>query len=103
MGLSATWPASSTATRRPFAVANARWSSLSPYLRDALGKKGGRLELAKVFPGLDDAFTTLIHDYTAGDPMRPGVRWTNLSLRRIREDLIGYGFRIGVKSVKPLL
>jgi hypothetical protein len=59
--------------------------------------------LSKIFPGLDDAFTTLIHDYTAGDPMRPGVRWTNLSLRRIREDLIGYGFRIGVLSVATLL
>ena len=35
--------------------------------------------------------------------MRPGVRWTNLSLRRIRIDLIGSGFRIGVKSVAQLL
>ena len=35
--------------------------------------------------------------------MRPGVLWTNLSLRRIRADLIGRGFRIGVKSVTRLL
>jgi hypothetical protein len=35
--------------------------------------------------------------------MRPGVLWTNLSLRRIRSDLITYGFRIGVKSVAKLL
>lgn len=59
--------------------------------------------MTKLFPGLDNAFATLIHDYTAGDPMRPGVRWTNLSLRRIREDLIGYGYRIGVMSVAKLL
>lgn len=59
--------------------------------------------MTKVFPGLDAAFLALIHDYTAGDPMRPGVRWTNLSLRRIRIDLIGSGFRIGVKSVAQLL
>lgn len=59
--------------------------------------------MTKVFPPLNDAFATLIYDYTAGDPMRPGVRWTNLSLRRIREDLIPYGFRIGVQSVANLL
>jgi hypothetical protein len=59
--------------------------------------------LTKVFPGLDEAFAALIRDYTAGDPMRPGVRWTNLSLRRIRADLIGRGFRVGVKSVARLL
>jgi len=59
--------------------------------------------LIKVFPGLDDAFLALIRDYTAGDPMRPGVRWTNLSLRRIRADLIKVGYRIGVKSVAKLL
>jgi hypothetical protein len=59
--------------------------------------------LTEVFPGLEDAFTALLRDYTAGDPMRPGLLWTNLSLRRLRADLIGYGFRIGVKSVAGLL
>jgi hypothetical protein len=59
--------------------------------------------LTAVFPGLEDAFTTLLRDYTAGDPMRPGLLWTNLSLRRLRADLIGYGFHIGVKAVAGLL
>jgi hypothetical protein len=59
--------------------------------------------LTKVFPGLEEAFAALLNDYTAGDPMRPGLRWTNLSLRRIRADLITCGFRIGVKSVAKLL
>jgi hypothetical protein len=59
--------------------------------------------LARVFPALGDAFAAVLRDYTAGDPMRPGVRWTNLSLRRIRIDLIKRGFRIGVKSVAKLL
>lgn len=45
----------------------------------------------------------MIRDYTAGDPMRPGVRWTNLSLRRLRLELIAQGLRIGVKSVAQLL
>lgn len=35
--------------------------------------------------------------------MRPGVLWTNLSLRRIRAALIARGFRIGVQSVARLL
>jgi hypothetical protein len=35
--------------------------------------------------------------------MRPGVRWTNLSLRRIRAALIERGFWIGVKAVAQLL
>jgi Rhodopirellula transposase DDE domain len=59
--------------------------------------------LTRVFPRLDDAFSAVIRDYTAGDPMLPQARWTNLSLRRIRADLIGRGFRIGVKSVAKLL
>src|SRR5215207_2187523 len=66
-------------------------------------KGGGRHPLTKVFPRLGEAFADLIRDYTAGDPMRPGVQWTNLSLRRIRSDLIRYGYRIGVKSVARLL
>ena len=59
--------------------------------------------MARVFPALGDAFAAVLRDYTAGDPMRPGVRWTNLSLRRIRVDLIKRGFRIGVKAVAKLL
>jgi hypothetical protein len=59
--------------------------------------------LTKVFPALTDAFLAVIRDYTAGDPMRPGVLWTNLSLRRIRSELIQRGFRIAVKSVAKLL
>jgi hypothetical protein len=59
--------------------------------------------LTSIFPGLDDAFLAIIRDYTAGDPMRLGVRWTNLSLRRLRKLLIKRGFRTGVESVAQLL
>lgn len=54
-------------------------------------------------PGLDAAFADLVRDYTAGDPMRPGVRWTNLSLRRIRAALVERGFRVGRTAVARLL
>jgi hypothetical protein len=56
-----------------------------------------------VFAALDAAFADVVRDYTAGDPMRPGVRWTNLSLRRIRAALIRRGFRVGVGAVAQLL
>jgi hypothetical protein len=59
--------------------------------------------LTSVFPSLDAAFLQIIRDYTAGDPMRLGVRWTNLSLRALREKLIPCGFRIGVAAVAALL
>jgi len=35
--------------------------------------------------------------------MRPGVRWTNLSLRRIRAALVERGFHVGVAAVARLL
>jgi Rhodopirellula transposase DDE domain len=56
-----------------------------------------------VFPALDAAFAETVRNYTAGDPMRPGVLWTNLSLRRIRAALVERGFRVGVKAVAQLL
>ena len=36
-----------------------------------------------LFPDLDAAFREVVRPYTAGDPMREGVLWTNLSLRRL--------------------
>lgn len=56
-----------------------------------------------VFPNLDAAFLQMIRDYTAGDPMRPGVRWTNLSLRDLRAKLILDGFRVSLAAVSALL
>ena len=35
--------------------------------------------------------------------MRPGVRWTNLSLRDLRAKLIPHGFRVSLAAVTPLL
>src|SRR5215204_2536933 len=51
--------------------------------RPVAQKRGGRHELTRIFPGLDAAFADVVCGYTAGDPMRPGLLWTNLSLRRI--------------------
>jgi hypothetical protein len=59
--------------------------------------------LTTVFPDLDAAFLDSIRDYTAGDPMRPRMRWTNLSLRALRKKLIERGFRVGREAVTALL
>lgn len=59
--------------------------------------------MTKAFALLNDSFLAVIRDCTAGDPMRPGVLWTNLSLRRIRSEWVNRGFRIAVKSVAKLL
>jgi hypothetical protein len=56
-----------------------------------------------LFPQLDAAFLEVIRPFTAGDPMRDGVLWTNLSLRRIAADLAQRGFRVSVPVVVQLL
>jgi hypothetical protein len=53
--------------------------------------------------GLDAAFLELVRSHTAGDPMREGVLWTNLSLRRLAQQLATRGFRVSVKVVIQLL
>lgn len=56
-----------------------------------------------LFPDLDAAFREVVRPYTAGDPMREGVLWTNLSLRRLATKLATRGFRVSVKVVTQLL
>lgn len=59
--------------------------------------------MTTVFPKLDAAFLDIIRDYTAGDPMQSGVRWTNLSQRRLREKLWECGLHVGVAAMAHLL
>ena len=40
-----------------------------------------------VVPHLEENFLRVVKDYTAGDPMRPDVKWTNLTLDQIAERL----------------
>jgi Rhodopirellula transposase DDE domain len=57
----------------------------------------------KILPGLDEAFLDVVGPYTAGDPMRPGVLWTNRSLRQLAAALRARGFRVSVTVVRQLL
>ena len=54
-------------------------------------KNGGRPELTVGRPTLDENLRTLLAEFTAGDPMREGVLWTNLSLRELSRRLIALG------------
>ena len=45
----------------------------------------------------------MVKDYTAGDPTRPDVKWTNLTLGQIAERLAEAGTPVSVTVVKQLL
>jgi hypothetical protein len=52
---------------------------------------------------LEENFLRVLRDYTAGDPMRDTVRWTNLTEKEIGERLATAGTPVSVTVVKYLL
>jgi Rhodopirellula transposase DDE domain len=52
---------------------------------------------------LDDNFLAILRDFTAGDPMREGVVWTNLGPAQIAERLAEKGTPVSVPVVRQLL
>lgn len=54
-------------------------------------------------PELEANFLVVLQDYTAGDPMREGVHWTNLTLKEIGEGLAVAGTAVSRVVVKALL
>jgi hypothetical protein len=48
-------------------------------------------------------FLQVVQPFTAGDPMREGVLWTNRSLRQLAAGLAQRGFRVSVPVVVQLL
>jgi Rhodopirellula transposase DDE domain len=59
--------------------------------------------LSLVHPGLEANFLKVLEDHTAGDPMQPGVKWTNLSRRQIARRLKEMGTPASKDSVRGLL
>ena len=45
----------------------------------------------------------MLQDHTAGDPMRQGVRWTDLTYAQIADHLAEAGTPVSVPVVKQLL
>ena len=74
-------------------------------LRDRVRKPGGgRKPYAETYPNIDAQFLAVLHQYTAGDPMRDDVRWTNLTPREIGERLAEqYQVRVSETVIRKLL
>jgi Rhodopirellula transposase DDE domain len=45
----------------------------------------------------------LLQEFTAGDPMREGVLWTNLSLRELSRRLVALGTPASRRTIRRLL
>lgn len=54
-------------------------------------------------PELEENFLRVLQDYTAGDPMQEGVRWTNLTVKEIVGRLAAAGTPVSRTVVKYLL
>ena len=48
---------------------------------------GGRKKFDEKMPDIDQAFQSVLHDHTAGDPMDGKVKWTSLSRTEIAKAL----------------
>ena len=66
-------------------------------------KKGGRPPCTVAQPTLEDNLRHLLQEFTAGDPMRAGVLWTNLSLREWSRRLVALGTPASRRTIRRLL
>jgi hypothetical protein len=66
-------------------------------------KRGGRKRLIDTDPQLQTNFQKVLQDHTAGDPIKPDVLWTNLSLNAIAERMGELGTPVGPSIVEQLL
>lgn len=64
---------------------------------------GGRNSALEHGPQLEDNFLRLLAEFTAGDPMREGVLWTNLSRREISRRLREMGTPASRHTVRNLM
>ena len=65
--------------------------------------KGGGRKAKWSDPELNAVFIEAIEPYTAGDPMKPKVKWTNLYCSEIADLLAFRGFKISINTVRKLL
>ena len=54
-------------------------------------------------PALEANLRALLQEFTAGDPMREGVLWTNLSLRELSRRLLALGTPASRRTIRRLL
>src|SRR6266849_2259359 len=66
-------------------------------------KRGGRTCLLDTRPELDTNFQKILQNHTAGDPVKPGVLWTNLSLEELARRMADLGTPVCPKTIKQFL
>jgi hypothetical protein len=59
--------------------------------------------LIETHPAIEANFHKVLEDHTAGDPMRPEVKWTNLSRRQIAKRITAPGTPVSRHVVSQLL
>ena len=64
---------------------------------------GGRRSKIDSIEDINAVFLDVIRDHTAGDPMKVGVKWTNLSKAQIVEKMSERGISVSKNIVKKLL
>ena len=74
-----------------------------PAPRRVRKKGGGRKTAIERRPQLEDHFRQILAEFTAGDPMREGVLWTNLSRREISRRLAESGTPASRHTVRKLM
>lgn len=98
-----TFQGCSALIRKRFGVA-CRNSSKQTRLLSGLEKKGGGRKAAiERQPQLEANFLGILAEFTAGDPLREGVLWTNLSRREISRRLAEQGTPASRHTVRKLM
>lgn len=64
---------------------------------------GGRQSKLEQIENIDTIFLQVLQDYTAGDPMKEDIKWTNLSKNEIKEKLAKKGIIVSRNIIKKLL
>ena len=65
---------------------------------------GGRKSYQESWVDIDEKFLHVLHDHTAGDPMDETVRWTDLSVKEIRQLLRDdHAMKVSKSVVRKLL
>ena len=64
---------------------------------------GGRRSKIDSIEDINTVFLEVLRDHTAGNPMKVGMKWTNLSKAQIREKMSERGISVSKNIIKKLL
>ena len=79
------------------------WKEGTTWIRGVPEKRGGRKRVIEIDPAVEANFRKVLEDHTAGDPMRPELKWTNLSRRQIAKRVHELGTPVSRHAVSQLL